>query len=292
MRTPNSSLWALVVLALGSAAGGCAARVSQFHEFAAAGVSFVKASEAVLDEAGTAATRADTMVLVDARALLKPEERRARVQASNQALKTRMAILRDIRRHGRVLQRYFEFLASIADSKAPQSAATAAEATFVSLGDLSTAIKTSPLQPVVPSVTKLIVGAFKVRILEDELRRRADAVATELALQEGAFQAIGRLLATDVTVQLNKVETTQVIGPFVQDETLPKEWPSTRESFLKSIAIAASTDAAANASKALREAFQAVVANRFDSAALRSLLDDIGEMLAVSQKLTATLPDE
>ena len=274
-----------VFLALSLAAIGtsCAARVTQFHNFAEAGVNYVKASAAVLDEAGTAAIRADSMILADGRAALSPDERRTRLLASNKALRERMTLLRDLGRHNRLLQRYFEALAAIADSTAPDAAAAAAENLFTSLGGLSAAIKSNPiLKSGVPQVTKLVVGSFRSRALEQELRRRADAVAAELALQEAAYTAIGELLTADLTVQLNKVESNQVVTPFAQEGTLPKEWIATREQFLKSTAAAASTDAAAKAAKALRESFEALVSNRFSITAMTSLLGEMREMASVA----------
>jgi len=274
-----------VFLALSLAAIGtsCAARVTQFHNFAEAGVNYVKASASVLDEAGTAAIRADSMILADGRAALSPDERRTRLLASNKALRERMTLLRDLGRHNRLLQRYFEALAAIADSTAPDAAAAAAENLFTSLGGLSAAIKSNPiLKSGVPQITKLVVGSFRSRALEQELRRRADAVAAELALQEAAYTAIGELLTADLTVQLNKVESNQVVTPFAQEGTLPKEWIATREQFLKSTAAAASTDAAAKAAKALRESFEALVSNRFSITAMTSLLGEMREMASVA----------
>lgn len=279
-------------LILISATGACAARTSQFGNFATAGDAYVKAADVVLDEAGTAAIRADTAIMVGARPNLPADQRGKRLLAANTALKTRAAILRDLRRHGRVLQRYFETLAAVANSDAPEAAAAAAQETFGAIAGLSSALKASPLKPVVPAVTKLIVGSFKVRILEDELRARADAVAAELALQEALFKVIGDQLKTDLQVQLNVLERDKVVAPFAGDEALPKDWGQTREQVIKSQAASESLDAAARAAAALRGAFTAVVANRFDRAAFDSLLDDIGEVLAIIESIQAAAAEE
>jgi hypothetical protein len=272
------------LLAAGGAAG-CAARTTQFHDFATAGVTYVKASDAVLEEAGTAAIGADSAIMISRRSDTPVGDRAARVLAANKELKERVAILRDIRRHGRVLQRYFEALASIADSNAPEAAAKAAESAFGALADVSASIKASSLKPVVPGLTQLIVGSFKVRILENELRQRADAIAAELALQEAAFTKVGELLQTDIRVQLNILESRQVVQAFAADAALPREWAQTREQVITAAAASASASAGARAAAALRQAFEAVVANRFDRAAFTSLLDDIGDMLTIAEQL-------
>lgn len=282
---------AVVLLALISSA--CAARVTQFHDFATAGVSYQRAADTVLDDAGTAAIRADNAVLVRARPdIPTSKQRQTDVLQHNRELQQRMAILRDLRRHGRVLQRYFQALAAIAESKAPEAAAAAAGDTFSALSDLSTTLKSSQAGAVVPPLAKLVVGSFKVRALETELTQRADAIAAELKLQEVLFKIVGDTFRTDLRVQLNTMETGQVIAPFAADAALPSSWATTRETFLKASASAESADAAARAAAAMQAAFTALVQNRFDHAAFNSLLDDIGEVLSIAEQLAPVSGEE
>lgn len=269
----------------------CAGRVTQFHDFATAGVSYQRAADTVLDDAGTAAIRADNAVLVKTRPDISTSKRQTDVLQHNRDLQKRMAILRDLRRHGRVLQRYFQALADIAESKTPEAAAAAASETFTALSSLSTTLK-SQAGAVVPPLTKLVVGSFKVRALENELKRRAEAIAAEIKLQEVLYKVVGDTLRTDLRVQLNTIETGQVIAPFAADAKLPSSWGTTRETFLKASASAESTDAAARAAAAMEEAFTALVQNRFDHAAFNSLLDDIGEVLSIAEQLAPASGEE
>jgi hypothetical protein len=270
----------------------CAARVTQFHDFATAGVSYQRAADTVLDDAGTAAIRADNAVLVKARPDTATSQRQTDVLQHNRDLQKRMVILRDLRRHGRVLQRYFQTLAAIAESKAPEAAAAAAGETFTALSSLSTTLKSGQAGAVVPPLTKLVVGSFKVRALENELKQRADAIAAEIKLQEVLFKVVGDTLRTDLRVQLNTMETGQVIAPFAADAALPSSWGTTRETFLKASSSVESADAAARAAAAMQEAFTALVQNRFDHAAFNSLLDDIGEVLSIAGQLTPPSGEE
>ena len=202
-----------------------------------------------------------------------------------------MAILRDLRRHGRVLQRYFQALAAIAESKAPEAAAAAAGETFSALSSLSTTLKGSQAGAVVPPLTKLVVGSFMVRVLENELKQRADAIAAEIELQEVLFKVVGDTLRSDLRVQLNTMETGQVIAPFAADAALPSTWGTTRETFLKA--------SAPSIGRRCREgrrshagAFTALVQNRFDRAAFDSLLDDISEVLSIAEQLAPASGEE
>ena len=109
-----------VALLLGIVGSACAARVTQFGDFAQAGLTYVKASEAVIDEAGTASIRANNATLVKNRPAIPPDKRLAEINTHNDLLKQRLVILQDIRRHGRLLHRYFQALAELAGSDAPK----------------------------------------------------------------------------------------------------------------------------------------------------------------------------
>jgi len=278
------------VLLLGIVTSACAARVSQFGNFAQAGLTYVKASEVVIDEAGTATIRANNVTLVKNRPAIAPDKRLDEINTHNELLKARLGILQDIRRHGRLLQSYFQALAELAGSDAPDTAAAAAEGVFASLSKISPAIRTAKVGgesvgALIPAVTKPIVASFKVKALERELELRSEAIANEIALQEAAFTAIGKLLATDLQVQLNTFETEQVNNPFAADGTLPGNWTGNREQLLKMSGAAASTGAAASAARNLRASFESLVNNRFDRAALDSLLLDISTMLDIATKI-------
>src|SRR5262245_53813210 len=102
-----------VALLLSIVTSACAARVSQFGNFAQAGLTYVKASEVVIDEAGTATIRANNVTLVKNRPAIAPDKRLDEINTHNELLKARLGILQDIRRHGRLLQSYFQALAEL-----------------------------------------------------------------------------------------------------------------------------------------------------------------------------------
>jgi hypothetical protein len=283
-----------VALILGIVTSACAARITQFGDFAQAGLTYVKASEAVIDDAGVASIRANNVTLVKNRPAIPPENRLAEINTHNDLLKERLVILQDIRRHGRLLQRYFQALADLAGSDAPQAAAAAADGAFASLSKLSPGIKTAKVGAasvgnLIPAVTKPIVASFKVRALERELELRSEAIANEIALQEAAFTAIGQGLVTDLQVQMNTFETEQVNNPFAADGVLPGNWVGNREQLLKMTGTVASAGAAAAAARNLRASFESLVNNRFDRAALDSLLLDINAMLDIATKIAEGL---
>lgn len=213
----------------------------------------------------------------------------ARVTQSDTLLKQRLQVLGLISEHGKLLQAYFQALASLSDPKATNTVGTAAQGVYDSLAKMSPTLKnakmgTTSVSSFVPTVTAPIVATFKARALNQELKARSGAIVNELALQEAAFSAIGTELKTDTQEQQNFNETDS-INQFATAAPLPPEWASQRLALLSTPAAVSSADAASKAAAQLRSAFTAVVEGRLDSAGFESLMSDISNMLMIAQNI-------
>ena len=294
-----SVLSALFLAGLLQITSGCAAaRLTQFHNFAQAGTAYTKASQVVLDEAGTAAIEADSLIAQKGRdGLRTADERRQFIIGDNQELRKRLVLLGDIGRHGRLLQSYFETLAALADPKAPATLGTAAQGVFDSIGGLSPAIKSASLGGVkiadhIPQATNFVVQVFKAKALENELKARSKAIERELALQEAAFTVITSTLETDLAVQLQLEETEDVIEPFAAPKDLPKGWAARREEILRARVAAASSKAAQEAAAKLRESFVALVENRLSEPSIAGIIAAINSMLNSIEAIKKATPTQ
>jgi len=278
---------------------GCATtRLTQFHNFAQAGTAYVKASQVVLDEAGNAAIEADSLIAQKGRdGLRTADERREFIVAENQELRKRLLLLREIGRHGRLLQSYFETLAALADPTAPATLGTAAQGVFDSIGRLSPAIKNASLggvriQDHIPQATNFVVQVFKVKTLENELKARSKAIEREIALQEAAFTVISSTLETDLTAKLQVEETEDVIEPFAAAKDLPKSWGPRREEILRARVAASSARAAQDATAKLRERFVALVENRLSEPNIAGIIAAINSMLDLTEQIKNATPSK
>ena len=293
------ALSALFLTGLLQITSGCAtARLTQFHNFAQAGTAYVKASQAVLDEAGNAAIEADSLIAQKGRdGLRTADERREFIVGENQELRKRLLLLREIGRHGRLLQSYFETLAALADPKAPATLGTAAQGVFDSIGRLSPAIKNASLggvriQDHIPQATNFVVQVFKVKALENELKVRSKDIEREIALQEAAFSVISSTLETDLTAKLQLEETEDVIEPFAAAKDLPKSWASRREDILRARVAASSARAAQDATAKLRESFVALVENRLSEPSIAGIIAAINSMLDLTEEIKKATPSK
>ena len=266
-------------------------RLGQFNAFAQAGVTYVNASQTVIQDAGDAAVNTDSALLIKVRPDLTEAERRTRVTASNTLLKQRLQVLQLISAHGKLLQDYFRALASLSDSKAGNSVGTSAQDAYNALAKISPELKnakmgTTSVSNFIPMIINPVVAAFKVHALNDELKARSGAIASELALQEAAFSAIKSELRTDLLEQQNFSESDS-INEFAASATLSSDWVSRRLAVLSTPPVLASAEAASKAAASLRNSFIALVENRVDSAGFTSLLSDISNMVSIAQTLEA-----
>lgn len=287
----------IVVLGLVQLATGCAAtRLTQFHNFAQAGTAYVRASQVVLDEAGTAAIDADSLIAQKGREGLKTaDERRQYIIGSNEELRKRLLLLREIGRHGRLLQSYFDTLGALADPKAPSTLGTAAQGVFDSIRRLSPSIENARLagvkiQDQIPQATDFVVRAFKVKALESELKARSKGIEREIALQEAAFSVIASNLQTDLTVRLQLEEAQEIVEPYANSAALSRDWIRRRQEILQARVATQSAQSAAEAAAKLRESFIALVENRLSEPSIAQIIAAINSMLDLGEKIQKASP--
>jgi hypothetical protein len=269
---------------------GCAtARLTQFNTFAQAGITYVTASQTVITDAGNAAVNTDSALLVKFRPDLSPAQRTARVTASDTLLKQRLHVLQLISAHGKVLQAYFQALASLSDPKATNSVGAAAQGVFDSFAKISPELKNAKIgstsvSSFIPTVSAPFIATFKVHALDDELKARAEKIAEELALQKAAFSAIASEFKTDAQ-ELQQFQETDSINQFAASAALPANWATTRLPLLSTPVTIASADAASQAADQLSKAWTALVADKLDSNGFTLLMGDISNILTIAQAI-------
>ena len=283
----------VALLLLCTAVGGCtSARVNQFHGFAEAGRAYVKASQVVLDEAGSAAIDTDSVVALKGREAMDSSERRQHLLEQDKLLNGRLLLLRQIGRHGQLLESYFATLQALADSDAPETAGLAAKGVFDSIAKLSPGIRNASIgdirvEPLIPAATSFVVRRLKVKALEKELEARAQLVERELALQEAALKAITSNLETDLLARL-KSQQTDVARLFAADGSLGEDWVDRRRQVLEAQVSAQSAGKAAEAAAALRTSFVALVEQRLTEPSIQQVIASINSVLDLIEQIRKT----
>lgn len=260
------------------------ARVSQFKQFAEAGVAYVEAVDALTREAAGASVNADSAVLARTRSAVPQDDRARTVLEHNDLLRRRVEILADLRRHAGLLAAYFVALGSMTDPDAPAEVGEAATQFVESLGAVGGRLRTArvgdmAVDDFTGSVVEISVAHFQRAQLERELRARAPVIERELDLQRAAMQAVVAAMETDLGVVLQHEEQVDVVEPFRGNAKLPKTWSKRRREILTASTAAASAGAATAAAEKLGEAFVALAENRFGAAEYLAVMGEIRRTL-------------
>jgi len=289
----NQRRFALLALLLATTVAGCGtARVNQFRQFSVAGVAYAEAVEPLTEAAGLAAVDVDSDVLIRAHGDLPLDERRQAVLRGNAEVRRRLGVLADIARQARLLRSYFVALGSLAESDAPSQIGTAGQSLFESLGQVSERVRTAsvghlPVDELLGNVAPIAVAEFRRAALERELQAHAETLWAYLEIQEAAIRAVVETLRDDLQGSLDARETGEVVQPFLGDK-LPKGWRKTRREVLTSQVNVASAEAAARAAGQLKVSFVALVEGRFGASDFQALLEDIGRVLTVVERIEGT----
>lgn len=276
----------------------CAAvKTNQFKQFSQAGVAYSNAVTVLVDESGSTAIDADSMVLVKTRPHLSEDARKEAISTQNTDLRKRMAILGDLKRHSRLLRSYFEALGALAESDKPSQIGTAAEGVVQALGKLHPSIENAnvgklPVAGFVGGVTKITVGHFRAAALEDELTKRGQTIERELELQQAVLRALGQQMRTDLQAMIQQQESNGVDIPFVKDEPLPGSWSNDRKEILQSQMSLASVDSAADAATKLKIAFVALAEGRFQLVDVPTMIGEINEIVALIESVQGKQPKQ
>jgi hypothetical protein len=274
----------LAVLAVCLASCG-GPRLTQFKRFADAGTAYADAVAVVTSEAGERAIDKNSTLLTITRPSLSPDERGEAILRHNELLKERIALLSDVRKHARLLRRYFESLAQLAETDAPQEAAASAESVVLSLGEISDRIKGTtvagqPVSSFTRKATRLAVAKFKESALQRELQAHAATLERELDLQRAALEAIGNQMQADMEEHMGLMETESVVLPYAAEtDRLPSGWANRRKEILTTDLDIASLEAAIAAAENLRSSFVALVEGRLETSRFDALLSDASEIL-------------
>ena len=277
----------LTALALCTACGSAA----QARKMATAGAAYGRAADALLSVTQTSAVDADSARLLSEARGLSKDERRA-LLGKHDGVTQVNADLERLRRHARLLARYFESLGRLADNDADASAADATAAAASALNDLGNALSGSSLldaseRELLSKTASLSVQAIRRAALDRELSARASLIDREIAVQQTMLDAVRRKLRADLASLTTLGRERDVTKPFVDDAVSdPRGWVALRRSYLLT---APDTDALKDASSAaskLRAAWKAFVAGGFDETARAALMTDVEQIVAYAEAVT------
>lgn len=285
------------VLAILALAGCSTVRVDQFATFADAGKRYGEAMVTLTEEAGEIAIDADSAILIENRDRLPSEKREETYLAQTRALQGLLAQLDALRRHTRLLERYFDALADLAGSDAPTAIGGETGKLVAALGELHPGLAEASfgdaeVADFIGQAVPLVVAAFKRKALERELRAHSAALERELELQRAVLEALAVDLRADLEAISRVRAHVELARPYVDDKKLPSRWKRDRREVLSTLVSLASADDAAKAARKLKTTFVALVEDRVEPGDFRELFADVHAMIDLVELVDASRGEE
>ena len=304
----------IAILSLGLAA--CAStqtRVNNAGAFATAGITYVDALPALLDESFELAVSANSISLIlsregfdispeDFEGLSEDQRQELVVQRendlmdqlakANKRLTERQSILNDFRQHALLLRSYFIALKALSASENATGITEMTNGLVASLGQLHPEIASASIGDANPSdfigpAVNLVVGAYQNDVIKRELEAHGDAIANELNLQRATVTALVEDMRANAEYEIQVKELNPVFMQFVREGKIPDDWSDRRiAAFRKSVELN-NLDAVKTAAANLQANWVALVENRVTDNAMMLLLQDVEQMLALAQKIRA-----
>jgi hypothetical protein len=286
--------WLLPILAAAALSTACGSTIPHARRVATAGAAYGKAADALLGVVEETSVDADSARLLSEGQGVSREDRRALLE-KHAGASDLVAELERLRKHARLLTRYFETLGSLAEDSTDTEAGEQIAGIAGALNSVGQALSGSKLlspaeTDLLSKAARLTVRAVRSRALNRELTARADAIDRELRIQQALLSALRRKLQADLASIATLARERDVTRPFL-DATIsdPRGWIALRRaSLLAPRGVEALSDASDAASK-LRSAWAAFVEGRFDEAARAGLMTDLDEIMSFAESAKAAL---
>jgi hypothetical protein len=274
---------------------GACASTEHARSIASAGAAYGKAVDALIAATEEAAADADSArLLSEARGLSR--EQRRELLARHDTVSPTLADMERLRRHGRLLTRYFQALGRLASDDADTAAADATADAAAALNRLGTQLTGSTLvtpaeRDLLSQTAALSVEGARRAAIERELKSRASLIDHEIALQGILLDALRRKIRADLESSAALGLERDVTRPFLDDTVAdPRGWIALRRGYLLSPPDADAIKSASDAASKLRSAWRAFASGRLDETARSALMADIETMVSYAEAVRRVQP--
>lgn len=265
-------------------------RVDHSRTVASAGSAWARAMDAVLVLAEESAVDADSARLLSQSQGLTRDARRQLLE-KHAGVAGLVTEIERLRRHARLLGRYFDALHGLTETDADIRARDAVVKAAAGASELGREISGSALltasdRELAGKGAGFAVRAVRERALAAELEARGAAIEQELGLEQALLEAIRRQIRADA-VSLRELGTERdVVRPLLEDSIADSRgWIALRRAAMLPAPALEAISAAGDSASRLRSAWAALAGGRFDEAAWSAVLADAETLVALARSV-------
>jgi hypothetical protein len=275
------------VLLLASLTGCATARVPDFQAFATAGTAYTQAVTGLISEVGNTAVDANSVKLLESRSLASvslPD-----FAQQDQDMRNYLGELTRIQTQVNLLGDYFNALAALATSSAPQSFSTEVQSLATTLIGVTNEVRgttiaqASQIEAAAGSVGGLVVKEVQGRELTKELEARKQTIADILQLQQALLATLSSQTEANARFTTALDYDQQVVQPFMANQvnqTNQKTWITERFSLLSQPVLVDQVNTTAEAARSLQQAWNKLLSNDLTATEIQAITAELAPVLA------------
>jgi hypothetical protein len=284
---------ALPALLLAGLSGCASAKIPEFQAFADAGTAYTQAVSGLLTQVGNTAVNANSVQLLDSREIAAVAL--ADFQQQDQDMRNYLAELNRIDAQTTLLGDYFQALADLANSNAPESFSTEVESVATSLEGVTEAVRgttiaqAQPLAAAAGSVSGLVVQEIQGKELQRELNARKETIAEILRLQQKLLAALSSQTEANTRFVNTVTYDQQVVAPFeaapITAAPAQQSWMAQRLTFLSQPPLVQQVDTVAKAALDLQQAWTKLLTNDLTAEEVQAITANLTPVLTSLEAL-------
>lgn len=276
---------------------GCAtARIPEYQAFANAGTAYTQAVDGLITQVGKSAIDANSVKLLEDRKLATVPL--AEYRRQDQEMRDYLAQLNRIQVQTTLLGDYFQALADLATSSAPQSFATEVQNVATTLGSVTQEVRgtdlaqqTQAAAAAAGSVGGLVVKGVQGRELKRELEARKETITQILQLQQALLAALGSQAEASTRFTDSISYGQNVVSPFEAGQVnaaTQTNWMTQRYTALSQPVLVQQVGTAAKAARDLQQAWNRLLSNDLTAAEVQAITTELAPVLASLDALKKT----
>lgn len=281
-----------VVVLIAVLSSGCvttaATKISQFDSFATAGKTYTAAMDGLLVEAGQVLVDTNSKKLIWTKADFPDvpnagDQLTTSLTGADEVVKENLEEMRLLRDQVSLLSAYFDQLAAMATSDAPQAFAKQLEGTATALNSVKEKLTREPdvVGQIAGQIGFLVVRGIQHKELEKELQARKDTIESVLESHQKLLLVLKAQIEADLDIVRQNEYETEVIEPFAASKKLanPDSWSKKRRELLQPVALTEKMRATVGALNKMRTAWAKLLTNSLTAEDVQGIADDLQPVL-------------
>lgn len=206
----------------------------------------------------------------------------------------RLKQINRLRRHTKLLARYFELLYELSTSKAPEKTATALDGLVGNINKVGNEIRGSSIftagaQAAVGAVGNLIVTAQIRAAVNKELEARKIVIRKELVTQEELLKILAADISQSLLIGNATKEERLVIAPLTAVAPIGagdiNKWKENRREAVRAVSTIDDLETAGDAVKKLREGYESLMTGKLDISRINDALEDFEIIISTAEAI-------